>query len=93
MQGDNIEKRRGGNSAWDTRMNRNVITAEYLETLGVAWIGQHKRKSKNNTYTTGERDSDFIFDCGCDYPDTRYRSLVTPFSSFLVTSLKSEYQD
>lgn len=89
---DSIEKRRGKHSSRcmdESECHKSNI----LEDLGVGWIGQHKKKSKNNTCITGQRDNNFIFDWECDSPDTRDRSHMTSFctSCFLVTALKAEY--
>lgn len=92
VQDDSIEERRGKHSS--RYMDESECHSSYiLEDLGVGWIGQHKKKSKNNTWITGQRDNNFIFDWECDSPDPRDRSHMTSFcaSCFLVSALKAEY--
>lgn len=59
VQDDNIKKRRGKHSSRyvdDSECHKSNI----LEDLGVGWIRQHKKKSKNNTCITGQRDNNLF---------------------------------
>lgn len=94
VQDDNIKEKRGKHSS-RYRDESECHKRNISEDLGVGWIGQHKKKSKNNTCMTRQGDNNFIFDWKCDSLDRRFRSHMTSFctSCFLVTALKAEYPD
>lgn len=91
-----ITSRRGGGKRSSRYMDESECHKSHiLEDLGAGCIGQHKKKSKNNTCITGQRDNNFIFDWECDSADRRCRGHMASFcrSCFLVTALKAECPD
>lgn len=60
VQDDNIKNRRGGKHSSRCMDESECHKSNILEDLGVGWIGQHKKKSKNNTCITGQRDNNLL---------------------------------